>query len=67
MTDYLTLNYLLYLTRWLISGVIAFIPLYFLIKYKCCEGNKYAEYIHLLITQFALAFLFYKVDKWILS
>lgn len=58
-------QFLIYLLRWIVSAFVMMIPLWFLIKIKCCYGNKYMEYIHLLIVQIIGAFIFYKIDAWI--
>jgi len=66
MSDYLSLEFILYLGRWILSGLVSLIPLYLLIKYEIGKG-KYQEYIHLMIVQVIGAFIFYKLDKMLLS
>jgi len=65
--DYFSLYFLLYLLRWVISAFIMMIPLWFLVKIKCCYGNKYQEFIHLLIVQIIGAFIFFPIDYFIFS
>ena len=62
--DYLSFNFFIYLCRWILSAFIMMIPMYFLVKNKCCEG-KYQEYFHLIIVQIIGAFIFYKIDFYI--
>jgi len=62
--DYLSTQFLVYLGRWLLSGVIMLLPLYMLIYFNCCKG-KYQEYIHILILQIIGAFIFYPIDLYI--
>jgi len=62
--DYLSFQFLIYLGRWLLSAVVMFVPLYFLVKYKCCEG-EYQEYIHIIILQIIGAIIFYPIDTYI--
>jgi len=65
--DYLSLNFLLYVGRWILSAFVMMPFIYLLIKYKCCISNKYTEYIHLLIVQIIGAFIFYNIDKLIFN
>ena len=60
--SYLSIDFLFYLLRWILSGFIMLLPLWFLIKYKCCEG-EYQEYIHIIILQIAGAFIFWNIDQ----
>ncbi len=62
--DYLTLQFGVYLLRWILSAIVMFIPLYLLVETNCCKG-KYQEYIHLLLVQIFGAFIFFNIDKWI--
>ena len=66
MLDYGSVEFLIYLFRWIISAFVMMLPLFFLVKFKCCNG-KYQEYVHLVIVQIIGAFIFYKIDKWILG
>jgi len=65
--DYLSLQFIIYLARWITSGLVMLIPLYLLIKFECCLQSKYKEYIHILILQIIGAFIFYPIDKLILK
>ena len=62
--DYLTWQFSAYLLRWVLSAIVMFLPLYFLVKIDCCRG-KYQEYVHLLLVQIFGAFIFFNIDKWI--
>jgi ABC-type glycerol-3-phosphate transport system permease component len=62
--DFLSLNFLIYLLRWILSAFVMMIPMYFLIKFDIFKG-KYQEYIHLIIVQIIGAFIFYKIDYFI--
>jgi len=62
--SYISIKFLIYLLRWIFSGVIMLMPLYLLLKIKCCEG-KYQEYIHILLLQIVGAFIFWYIDNWI--
>lgn len=64
--DYLSIQFLIYLFRWILSAVVMMLPLYVLVRYRCCSG-KYQEYIHLIIVQIIGAFIFFGIDKWIFS
>ena len=64
--DYLSLNFLIYLCRWILSAFVMMIPMYFLVKYRIFEG-KYQEYIHLIFVQIIGAFIFYKIDYYIFN
>ena len=65
--DYLSINFIIYVGRWIISAAVAMPFLWLLIQYKCCSESKYVEYIHLLIVQIIGAFLFYKLDQLLLK
>jgi len=60
--NYFTLQFLIYMLRWIVSAFVMFIPLYFLVKYECCK-SKYQEYIHLVIVQIIGAIIFFHLDK----
>ena len=62
--SFISIKFLIYLTRWIISAFVMMIPLYFLQKYNCCEG-KYKEYLHLIIIQIIGAFIFFYIDGFI--
>jgi len=64
MNDYFLIQFLIYLLRWIASAFIMMIPLWFLVRTKCCKG-KYQEYIHLILVQIIGAFIFYNIDKYI--
>jgi hypothetical protein len=66
MTDFLSIQFLVYLFRWIMSAFVMFIPLWVLVKFECCKG-KYQEYIHLLIVQIIGAFIFFYIDKMIFT
>jgi len=63
--DYLSLQFLIYLGRWLLSAVVMAFPLALLIKYKCCANSKYMEYIHLVLVSITGAFIFYRLDYYL--
>jgi ABC-type glycerol-3-phosphate transport system permease component len=64
--DYISLNFFIYLCRWILSAFVMMIPMYFLVKYRVFEG-KYQEYIHLIVVQIIGAFIFYKIDYYIFN
>jgi len=64
--SYLSLDFLLYLSRWVVSAFAVMPVLYILVKYNCCKG-KYEEYIHLILVQVFGAFIFFYIDQWIFS
>jgi len=64
MISYFSIDFLIYLGRWILSGIIMLVPLWYLIKTKCCEG-KYQEYIHLILVQLIGSIIFWYVDQWI--
>jgi len=64
--DYFSFSFFIYFLRWILSGFLMLIPLYFLIKYNCCY-NKYQEYIHIIILQAIGAFFFYPIDNFIFN
>jgi len=59
--DYFSFQFLLYLGRWILSALVMMLPLWLLIKIKCCSG-KYQEFIHLVIVQIIGAIIFYPID-----
>jgi len=65
--EYMSMNFLLYVGRWILSAFFMSLPLYFLVEYKCCNNSKYQEYIHLFIIQIIGAFAFYYLDAWIFT
>jgi len=70
---YFSDQFIIYLFRWIISGIVMLLPLYFLIKYNCCDitikinklnkSFNIKEYLHILILQIIGAFIFYPIDK----
>jgi len=62
--DYFSYQFIIYLLRWIVSGIVILPFIYLLINYKCCKG-KYQEYIHLILVQVIGAFIFYNIDKYI--
>ena len=62
MISYLSNDFLIYLCRWIFSGFIMMIPLYFLVQFQCCK-SKYQEYIYLIIVQIIGAFIFWYIDQ----
>jgi len=63
--DYLSIHFMIYLGRWILSSFVMMAPLYLLVKYKCCIGSKYSEYIHLLLVQIIGSIIFYRIDYYI--
>jgi len=63
--DYFSIQFTIYLFRWIVSAFIMFLPLWILVKMECCKDNKYQEYLHLLICQIVGAFIFFEIDKFI--
>jgi len=61
-TGFLSIKFLVYLLRWIFSAFVMMIPLWFLVKFKCCN-SKYQEYIHLILVQIIGAFIFWNIDK----
>ena len=66
LNDYLSIHFLIYLGRWIISAVVMLPFIYLLVRYKCCE-SKYKEYIHLIIVQIIGSFIFFEIDKYIFT
>jgi hypothetical protein len=64
MKDYLTETFLIYVLRWIISAVVMFIPLLVFQKLNILNDNPY---LRLLLLQIIGAFIFYKIDVFILS
>jgi hypothetical protein len=70
-TSYLSIEFLLYILRWIMSAFIMMIPLYFLNKYNITNKDKlkslykYKEYIDLIIIQIIGAFVFWYIDQMI--
>ena len=60
--NYLSDQFLIYLGRWILSAFVMMLPLWLLVRTKCCYENKYKEYIHLLLVQIIGAFIFYPID-----
>ena len=67
MNDYLSIQFIIYLLRWIVSAFVMMLPLYILSRTKCCVGSKYKEYVYLVLVQIFGAFIFYMLDKFILS
>jgi len=67
INSYLSTQFAVYLIRWILSGVVMIVPLYFLIKWDCCnfgdKYKKYQEYFHLIVVQIIGAFIFYHIDQ----
>jgi len=61
--NYFSIQFLIYELRWILSAFIMMIPLFVLVKFKCCEKSKFQEYIHLIIVQIIGAFIFFPIDK----
>jgi hypothetical protein len=66
MSDYFSIQFLIYLGRWILSAFVMMLPLWCLVKFNCCKG-KYQEYIHLLIIQIVGAIIFFHLDKLIFA
>jgi hypothetical protein len=64
MSDYFSIQFLIYIGRWILSAFVMMLPLWVLVKLNCCQG-KYQEYLHLLVVQIVGAFIFFEIDKWI--
>ena len=69
MESYLSLNFLLYLMRWIFSAFVMMVPLYLINKYKLTSRipEKYKEYVDLVLIQIAGAFIFWYIDQWIFT
>jgi len=71
--SYLSIDFLIYVGRWIFSAFVMMIPLYFLQKFqiskyfKKIKGYKteYQEYIDLIIIQIIGAFIFWYIDQMI--
>ena len=62
MISYFSNEFIIYLSRWIFSGFIMIIPLYFLVQFQCCK-SKYQKYIHLILVQIVGAFIFWYIDQ----
>ena len=63
---YLSLHFLLYLGRWILSAFVMMVPLYLLNRYSITSG-RFKEYMDLVIVQIVGAFIFYFIDAYIFS
>jgi len=64
MISYFSADFLIYLGRWLLSGVVMLPFIWYLIKIECCKG-RYQEYVHLILVQIIGSFIFWYLDQWI--
>ena len=72
--SYLSIDFLIYIMRWIFSAFVMMIPLYFINKFNITEKllnkklekyKKYKEYIDLIIIQIIGAFIFWWIDQMI--
>ena len=59
--SYLSLHFLLYVGRWILSAFVMMVPLYLIKKYTKIKN----EYVHLVLIQIVGAFIFYRLDAYI--
>jgi len=67
-TSYFTMDFLIYVGRWIASAFIMMIPLYIInnyIKFSSNIYNKYKEYFDLVLVQIVGAFIFWYIDQYI--
>jgi ABC-type glycerol-3-phosphate transport system permease component len=62
MISYFSVDFIIYLGRWILSGFVMMLPLYLLNKYTITSG-KYKEYVDLIIVQIIGAFIFWYLDQ----
>ena len=69
MTGYFSIDFLLYVGRWIISAFVMMVPLYIINKYKLTDKvcKKYKEYLDLIIIQIIGAFIFWYIDQMIFA
>jgi len=61
--SYISLEFILYLLRWILSAFVMMLPLYIINHYKITEKYKFKEYIDLIIIQIIGAFVFWWIDQ----
>jgi len=62
--SYLSIEFLLYIGRWILSAFVMMIPLYLIQKYHLTDKfGKYKEYIDLIFVQIFGAFIFWWIDQ----
>ena len=69
MESYLSIDFLLYLMRWIFSAFVMMVPLYIINTYGLTSkiSEKYKEYVDLILIQIVGAFIFWYIDQWIFS
>jgi len=64
--DFLTEQFGIYLSRWILSAFVMMIPLWVINKYNLTiMFGKYKEYVDLVIVSIIGAFIFYNIDQYI--
>jgi ABC-type glycerol-3-phosphate transport system permease component len=61
--SYLSIEFFVYILRWIFSAFIMMIPLYLINKFKLTDNFKYKEYIDLILVQIIGAFIFWWIDQ----
>ena len=69
--SYLSIDFLIYVMRWILSAFVMMVPLYFINKFNLTEKllskkyKGYKEYLDLIIIQIIGAFIFWWIDQMI--
>lgn len=68
MENYASIEFGIYLCRWIISAFVMMVPLYFINKFHLTEFknkklSKYKEYLDLIIVSIIGAFIFFNIDQ----